>query len=68
MNDSRAKVFAVAGLKFPQRRVTANLAPSKVPKEGTGFDLTSRVPGTPRGHWLQQSPVWKIEEILALPG
>jgi magnesium chelatase family protein len=28
-----------AGYKFPQRRVTVNLAPAEVPKEGTGFDL-----------------------------
>ncbi|MGA8015235.1 MAG: YifB family Mg chelatase-like AAA ATPase [Candidatus Dormiibacterota bacterium] len=28
-----------AGFDFPQRRVTVNLAPAEVPKEGTGFDL-----------------------------
>jgi magnesium chelatase family protein len=28
-----------AGFKFPQRRVTVNLAPAEQPKEGTGFDL-----------------------------
>jgi len=28
-----------AGFKFPQRRVTVNLAPAELPKEGTGFDL-----------------------------
>jgi magnesium chelatase family protein len=28
-----------AGFEFPQRRVTVNLAPAEVPKEGTGFDL-----------------------------
>jgi magnesium chelatase family protein len=28
-----------AGYKFPQRRVTINLAPAELPKEGTGFDL-----------------------------
>src|ERR1700721_1422904 len=28
-----------AGYKFPQRRVTVNLAPAELPKEGTGFDL-----------------------------
>jgi magnesium chelatase family protein len=28
-----------AGFKFPQRRVTVNLAPAELPKEGTSFDL-----------------------------
>jgi magnesium chelatase family protein len=28
-----------AGFDFPQRRVTVNLAPAELPKEGTGFDL-----------------------------
>jgi magnesium chelatase family protein len=28
-----------AGYKFPQRRVTVNLAPAELPKEGTAFDL-----------------------------
>jgi magnesium chelatase family protein len=28
-----------AGFTFPQRRVTVNLAPAELPKEGTGFDL-----------------------------
>ena len=32
-----------AGFQFPQRRVTVNLAPAEVPKEGTGFDLAIAV-------------------------
>jgi len=28
-----------AGFNFPQRRVTVNLAPAELPKEGTAFDL-----------------------------
>ena len=28
-----------AGFDFPARRITVNLAPAEVPKEGTGFDL-----------------------------
>jgi magnesium chelatase family protein len=32
-----------AGFQFPQRRLTVNLAPAEVPKEGTGFDLASAV-------------------------
>ena len=32
-----------AGFKFPQIRLTVNLAPAEVPKEGTGFDLAIAV-------------------------
>jgi magnesium chelatase family protein len=32
-----------AGFEFPMRRVTINLAPAEVPKEGTGFDLAIAV-------------------------
>ncbi len=32
-----------AGFSFPQRRVTVNLAPAEVQKEGTGFDLAIAV-------------------------
>src|SRR5438477_12311043 len=28
-----------SGFEFPGRRVTVNLAPAQLPKEGTGFDL-----------------------------
>ena len=28
-----------AGVEFPSRRLTVNLAPAEVPKEGTGFEL-----------------------------
>ncbi|HZB98127.1 MAG TPA: YifB family Mg chelatase-like AAA ATPase [Candidatus Sulfotelmatobacter sp.] len=28
-----------AGFDFPQRRITVNLAPAELPKEGSGFDL-----------------------------
>ena len=32
-----------AGYEFPARRLTVNLAPAEVPKEGTGFDLAIAV-------------------------
>ena len=32
-----------AGYQLPQRRVTVNLAPAELPKEGTGFDLAIAV-------------------------
>jgi magnesium chelatase family protein len=38
-----------AGFKFPQRRVTVNLAPAELPKEGTGFDLAIACLGCPTG-------------------
>jgi hypothetical protein len=44
-----------ASLKFPQRRVAVNLAPAELPMDGTGFDLTSPVPGTPGRRWRQRS-------------
>src|SRR5207302_2577635 len=42
IQEARERVRAAirnAGFEFPQRRVTVNLAPAEVPKEGTGFDL-----------------------------
>jgi magnesium chelatase family protein len=42
IQEARERVRAAvrnAGFNFPQRRVTINLAPAEVPKEGTGFDL-----------------------------
>ena len=42
------------------------MAPAELPKEGTGFDLTNRVPGTPVGAGVSDH-VWKIEGFVALP-
>jgi magnesium chelatase family protein len=42
IQEARERVRASirnAGFEFPQRRLTVNLAPAEVPKEGTGFDL-----------------------------
>ncbi len=42
IQEARERVRASirnAGFDFPQRRLTVNLAPAEVPKEGTGFDL-----------------------------
>jgi magnesium chelatase family protein len=42
IQEARERVRAAvrnAGFEFPARRVTVNLAPAEVPKEGTGFDL-----------------------------
>jgi magnesium chelatase family protein len=42
IQEARERVRAAvrnAGFDFPQRRVTVNLAPAEVPKEGSGFDL-----------------------------
>jgi magnesium chelatase family protein len=42
IQEARERVKAAvrnAGFDFPGRRLTVNLAPAEVPKEGTGFDL-----------------------------
>ena len=42
IQEARERVKAAvrnAGFDFPQRRLTVNLAPAEVPKEGAGFDL-----------------------------
>ena len=42
IQEARERVRAAvrnSGFTFPQQRVTVNLAPAEVPKEGTGFDL-----------------------------
>jgi magnesium chelatase family protein len=35
-----------AGFNLPTRRLTVNLAPAEVPKEGTGFDLAIAIAGS----------------------
>ncbi|MBJ7595607.1 MAG: YifB family Mg chelatase-like AAA ATPase [Candidatus Dormibacteraeota bacterium] len=42
IQEARERVKAAirnSGFEYPQRRLTVNLAPAEVPKEGTGFDL-----------------------------
>lgn len=42
IQEARERVRAAvrnAGFEFPQRRLTVNLAPAELPKEGTAFDL-----------------------------
>lgn len=42
VRESRHRVRAAvraSGFEFPQKRVTANLAPADLPKDGSGFDL-----------------------------
>jgi predicted ATPase with chaperone activity len=42
IQEARERVRAAirnAGFDFPMRRLTVNLAPAEIPKEGTGFDL-----------------------------
>jgi len=42
IQEARERVRAAVrngGFDFPQRRLTVNLAPAEVPKEGSGFDL-----------------------------
>ena len=65
IQEARERVRASvrnAGFEFPSRRLTVNLAPAEVPKEGTGFDLTDappcRSPGpcTPRPPGINRPP------------
>ena len=44
-----------AGYKFPQRRVTVNLAPAELPKEGTGFDLGIAIAILRAGAWYRSA-------------
>lgn len=42
IQEARERVKAAvrnAGFDFPSRRITVNLAPAELPKEGTGFDV-----------------------------
>lgn len=42
IDESRERIraaFASAGLELPRRRITINLAPADIPKDGTSFDL-----------------------------
>ena len=47
IQEARERVRASirnAGFEFPARRLTVNLAPAEIPKEGTGFDLAIAMP------------------------
>lgn len=48
-----------AGLQFPRRRITVNLAPADVPKHGTGLDLPIAL-GVVAAAWQQERrrPAW----------
>jgi predicted ATPase with chaperone activity len=51
-----------AGFEFPSRRLTVNLAPAEVPKEGPGFDLAvaaaSCAPGSTHSAARQSRVDW----------
>jgi hypothetical protein len=52
IQEARERVRASvrnAGFEFPSRRLTVNLAPAEVPKEGTGFDLGIATASSIRG-------------------
>ena len=51
VRESRDRVKAAistCGYKFPNRRITVNLAPADLPKEGGRFDLPIALGGWPR--------------------
>src|ERR1700686_191419 len=50
IQEARERVKAAvrnSGFKFPDHRVTVNLAPAEGPKEGTGFDLSTALYSPP---------------------
>ena len=52
VRDSRERVMAAirnAGYQWPRRRVTVNLAPADIRKEGSALDLPVAVSWSPRG-------------------
>src|SRR5947209_20215692 len=57
-----------SGFQFPGRRVTVNLAPAQLPKEGTGFDLAiaAAVVNAAEDRSLSREAAWLGE--LALDG
>jgi magnesium chelatase family protein len=70
IQEARERVRAAvrnAGFDFPARRVTVNLAPAEVPKEGSGFDLAIAVALLRTGRELPLDDVACIGE-LALDG
>jgi magnesium chelatase family protein len=70
IQEARERVRAAvrnAGFDFPQRRVTVNLAPAEVPKEGSGFDLAIALALLRTGRELPLDDVASIGE-LALDG
>jgi magnesium chelatase family protein len=71
IQEARERVRAAirnAGFEFPQRRVTVNLAPAEVPKEGTGFDLAIALAVLRAGGRQLKTPATAFLGELSLDG
>lgn len=71
--EARERVRAAvrnAGFEVPARRITVNLAPADLPKEGTGYDLAIAVGVLAASGQLTIEGLWRIGLIgeLALDG
>lgn len=73
VRESRERVRSAlinSGFEFPQRRITVNLAPGDIPKEGTRFDLAIAMGILAASHQVPIAALAKVEFIaeLALDG
>lgn len=73
VRESRERVRCAlinSGFEFPQRRITVNLAPGDIPKEGTRFDLAIAIGILAASHQIPPAPLANAEFIgeLALDG
>ncbi len=62
--------IASASLEWPDRRITVNLAPAALRKEGTGFDLSIALAVLAASHQLPPERLWEHAVVgeLALDG
>jgi magnesium chelatase family protein len=80
VGESRERIRAAlhaAGLALPQRRITVNLAPADLPKEGSHYDLPialavlaaiGAIPGDQLGEWLALGELGLDGTIAAVAG
>ncbi len=73
VRESRDRVRSAlinSGFEFPQRRITVNLAPGDIPKDGTRFDLAIAVAILAASGQLPVAALAKVEFVaeLALDG
>jgi magnesium chelatase family protein len=73
VRESRERVRSAlinSGFEFPQRRITVNLAPGDIPKEGTRFDLAIAIGILAASHQIPLPPLAQVEFVaeLALDG
>ena len=68
VRESRDRVRAAilnSGYQFPNRRITVNLAPAELPKEGGRFDLPIALSACWRPRSKSLRPAWKTWKCWA---